>query len=506
MTRSSGKSGARRSGARGDAPGKKVGDTGITLQRADPRAGRAYLTIEIRLDVDRGTFHARHDGQWYEAKTKDALIEQIRNAAQRTVDVQWQRYLVVDYEAEARPLEGDSGRPRDHGEYETLSIEEDRSSLAPDPSAPSWALQSVQRVVTSIGLTWCLCEFSTPYPRVEDGKIVRMRREIKSHPLRDADRQIQSDEHGEEVATHEEWTSDPKEQDDDQLPVGAVPWSPAREQVLRDVLAALGALDARMAQLFRGDAEAVARRIDDVAARGQPILAAPSADRDGDDPIRDLAPTGSALDSDDLPPNADEPASARRGDPIRLAFLVEDDADKTFVETLVPRLFPDPPADASDLFLHVVVLGRRDALDRARDEAVRLSDAGYDGIFAIADANTTSINVIWDQQADLQRRVTDGLPRAHAFVAVSAMECWLLSDYLVNPERAANPLRALVRHAPDRSVTDLAASLRIEQARQRSPSLDALLARVESVVEEARERRRAPSPPTSPSAPKRARS
>ena len=252
------------------APGKKVGKLSVKLERKT-RSGYNYasLEVELRLDVRDGTFHAEYEGTWYDARTKDELSAKIRQAAQKTIDVEWVRYLVIDYTAKAYPLDGDSWRPETRGHYETLSIDEDRATLTRDPQADKWSNRNRTRVVTSIDLHWCVCEFSTPYALPEDKKkTVRMRREV-NHQLDD------HDDDGRE--TYREVVGSPSEQDDDKLPSGAVPWTAEREAFLSEVLAALGKLDVRMVELFRGDPDQLSRRLDVAAQQGSArLLAAPS--------------------------------------------------------------------------------------------------------------------------------------------------------------------------------------------------------------------------------------
>jgi hypothetical protein len=253
-------------------PGKKVGTLRVKLERRTSRYDYASVEVELRLDVHDGTFHAEYEGTWYDARTKDELSAKIRQAVQKTIDVEWSRYLVVDYEAKAWPLDGDSGRPETSGHYETLSIDDDRALLARDPKADAWDRRSYARVVTSIGLHWQVCEFSTPYTLPEDKKkTVRMRREVDCQLTH-------RDDDGRE--TYREVVGAPSEQDDDKLPIGAVPWTAEREAFLREVLAALGKLDARMVELFRGDPDQLSRRLDVAVQQGSArLLVAPAPTR-----------------------------------------------------------------------------------------------------------------------------------------------------------------------------------------------------------------------------------
>ena len=238
-------------------PGKKVGKLRVKLDRAATRYKSLSIEVDLRLDVASGKFYALYEGQLYGGSTKDELADKVREAATKTIELEWTRYLVVDYEARAWPLEGDSGRPESSGSYESLSIDDDRAGLTtPDPDATRHHARFRPCVVTSIDLHWLVCEISDAYPLPEDkAKRVRMRREVDC-------KLIDRDDDGRE--TYEEVVGTMYEQDDDKLPRGAVPWTAEREALLREVLAALGKLDARMVELFRGDPDSLARQLDAV--------------------------------------------------------------------------------------------------------------------------------------------------------------------------------------------------------------------------------------------------
>lgn len=248
-------------------PGKKVGALHVRLKRMTSIHHRATIDVELRLDVGSGTFYATYEGQQYDAQTKDALADKIREAADKTIDVEWTRYMVVGYSAKAWPLDGDSGRPNNSGSYETLGLDDDRATLARDPKAERWDRRSETRVITGIDLHWEVCEMSTPYTLPENReKTVRMRREVDCQLIDRAD----------ESEGYREVVSAPSEQDDDSLPIGAVVWTAEREALLREILAALGKLDARMLELFSGDPDKLARQLDNAAQRDPGrLLAAP---------------------------------------------------------------------------------------------------------------------------------------------------------------------------------------------------------------------------------------
>lgn len=56
-------------------PGKKIGALEVKLDC------KKTVKVELRLEIDNGTFCARYEGTWYSAKTKDDLAEQIKTAA-----------------------------------------------------------------------------------------------------------------------------------------------------------------------------------------------------------------------------------------------------------------------------------------------------------------------------------------------------------------------------------------------------------------------------------------
>jgi hypothetical protein len=246
------------------APGKKVGKVAVKLDRQITRYRRAEISVELRLDSN-GVFHAKYESQWYEAATQSELTEKIRKAAERTIDLEWTRYLIVQYEATAWPEDGDTGRPESTGGYETLSLDDDRGKLARDPEAVKLSHRLRDRVITSIDLHWVICDFSQPYALPEDKRrTARMRRDI------DMQRVLPDEDDGD--CTYREVIGSPEEQGSDALPVGAVPWTAEREALLRDILKALGRLDARMVALFGGDPDRLARQLDAACANPTRLL------------------------------------------------------------------------------------------------------------------------------------------------------------------------------------------------------------------------------------------
>ncbi|HSX22398.1 MAG TPA: hypothetical protein VLE97_06435 [Gaiellaceae bacterium] len=239
-------------------PGKKIGTLKVTLDRKKTRYKWASVDVELRFEMKRGTFHAQYEGNWYEAKTQDELSDQIKAAATKALSIEWKRYIQIDYEAEGHPIEDPkSGRPAISGTYHTFEINEDRSKFGRgrDENEPF--------AICAVKLQWTICEISEPYALPEEPrKLVRARRPVS---IRD----YGSDRGTEQIGDQEEW-------EDDVLPPGTLLWTPEREAVLVEILAALGRLDAKLVDLFRGDENILAGKIDAAQADASRLLAAPA--------------------------------------------------------------------------------------------------------------------------------------------------------------------------------------------------------------------------------------
>lgn len=240
-------------------PGKKIGTLEVKLDRKKTRYKWASVDVELRFEMTRGTFHAQYEGNWYEAKTKDELTEQIKAAATKALSIEWKRYIQIDYEAEGHPLEdAKSGRPAISGQYHTFEIDHDRGKFGRghdenDPFA-----------ICGLKLQWTICEISEPYPLPEEPrKMVRAKREVSVWGWG-------ADAGTEKIGEPEEW-------EDDALPPGTLLWTPEREAVLVEILAAMARLDAKLVDLFRGDAAALAGKIDAAITDASRLLAAPAA-------------------------------------------------------------------------------------------------------------------------------------------------------------------------------------------------------------------------------------
>lgn len=165
--------------------------------------------------------------------------------------------------------------------------------------------------------------------------------------------------------------------------------------------------------------------------------------------------------------------------PIKLAFFVEDDTDKDFVETLVPRIL-GPSAR-----VRVVRVGGKAAFSSTFFEAAQFLEAGYASVFLLVDADTeipTEIDLQKQRLVDVFRRY--GLEdRVRICMAVPMLEAWLLAAYREDPERSTHPKRDLARFVGTDSsegIRTLTAELKIDVARRRAKSFDEFVTDLEA--------------------------
>ena len=242
------------------SPGKKIGTLEVKLDRKKTRYKWASIDVELRFEIATGTFHAQYEGNWHAAKTKDDLSEKIKVAATKSLSIEWKRYIQIDYEAKGWPIEDEKGRrPATSGQYHTYDLDDDRTKFDRIDRK-----EGKKHAICAIELHWNICEISEPYHLPEDpNKRVRARRDV--------------DIWGWGPDTGKEKIGEPQEWENDVLPKGTLPWTPEREAVLAEIVTALGKLDARLLEMFTGDAEALAGKID-AAAQTDPsrLLSAPA--------------------------------------------------------------------------------------------------------------------------------------------------------------------------------------------------------------------------------------
>lgn len=228
-------------------PGKKLGMLEVQLDRKKDRYTHVTVDVELRFEISNGTFHAQYEGNWFHSKTKDDLAAQIKAIATKTLSVEWKRYIEIDYAAKGWPIEDPkSGRPANQGQCCDYGLDDDRKKPFDDSEGPP--------AICAISLQWSLCEISEPYTLPENPKKrVRARRDVRVWDWLKG------------TAEAVERLGDPNEWDDDVLPTGLLLWTPEREAILVEIIAALGRLDARLVGLFSGDAAKLAGKLDELA-------------------------------------------------------------------------------------------------------------------------------------------------------------------------------------------------------------------------------------------------
>lgn len=166
---------------------------------------------------------------------------------------------------------------------------------------------------------------------------------------------------------------------------------------------------------------------------------------------------------------------------LKLAFFVEGNTDKDFIEALVPRIL-GPTAQ-----VRVVRVGGKAAFSSTFSEAAQFLEAGYVSVFVIVDADTeipSEIELQKQRLADVFRRY--GLDdRVRIYMAVPMIEAWLLAGHRENPEQSTHPKQDLARITggdTDEKIRTLAAQLPIDLARRRSKSFDEFIAGLETFL------------------------
>ncbi len=165
--------------------------------------------------------------------------------------------------------------------------------------------------------------------------------------------------------------------------------------------------------------------------------------------------------------------------PVKLAFFVEGDTAKAFVEGLVPRVL------GPSVHLRVVRVGGKAAFSTTFLEAAQFLQAGYASIFLIVDADTEIPDKIELQKQRLEEvfRRYEMEDRVQIYMAVPMLEAWLLAAHREAPEQSPDPRRDLARLAGEKAdVRSLAAKLPIDVARRRSRSFDELVTGLEALA------------------------
>jgi hypothetical protein len=213
----------------GRAP-KKIGaivcETGMS-------SGYRSQRVSFVLRLDGADFIAEHGDVWYVSKSREALTAKMDEVARVAVDVRFARYIELDYSAQAKPVDSWRSSWRE----EDLDINESRKR------------GKARREIHGIKLQWKLVEYSNAFTLPGDDHEERFMK-------RDVDEKGHAEESSQTTVT--------------KLPPGLIHYTKAREDLLRSIIEALGEIDAKLVELFRGAPEEVAARLD--AKAGAPLL------------------------------------------------------------------------------------------------------------------------------------------------------------------------------------------------------------------------------------------
>lgn len=196
--------------------GEIVAETGLSGGRA-PKA-----TFVLRLDSATGEFIAEHGDTLYVSLTREALQAKMNEVAKAVAAIEWTRYLVIEYVATASPQ--DSWRSRD----EELSPRERRKKGT---------------TIYGVRLTWEIKDFS--------GEIAIPGQDAV-HMVRNVDDKGKPSDAQTTV---------------DSVPANAIVFTEGRLALLKAIADTFTKIDAKLVDLFRGDAESVAAQMDAFAGK-----------------------------------------------------------------------------------------------------------------------------------------------------------------------------------------------------------------------------------------------
>lgn len=181
----------------------------------------ATASFVLRLDSTSGEFIAEHGDMWYISKSRDALQAKMDQVARVTFDLEWTRYLKVDYEAVV-PYRDDW---HSSSSETTFAVDDKRD----------------KRPIYGVKLKWEVVEYSNP---------------IKL-PGNDDDRYMFRE-------VDEDGNASNQQESKKELPAGLVIYTKERERVLEQIRAGFASIDKKMVELLGGSQDEVAKQLDSV--------------------------------------------------------------------------------------------------------------------------------------------------------------------------------------------------------------------------------------------------
>jgi len=203
--------------------GEMVCDTGVKTGYST-----AHVSFVLRLDSMSGEFIAEHGDTWYVSKSRDALKARMDLVAKITLDLKWTRYIEIEYAAQRHREDDDRWGYGDRDmDINTPRKKRDR--------------------IYQLSLKWSVVEYSQAIdlPGDKDGKRYMKRAVEDGQP-----------------STIEE--------SERKMPDGLVPYTEEREALLKAIVGTFKSIDAKLVELFRGEPDDVAKKLD--VANGKPLL------------------------------------------------------------------------------------------------------------------------------------------------------------------------------------------------------------------------------------------
>jgi len=219
-------------------PGRKAGKLSFGIRNGDA------AHVDMRIDAKAGKFIAVLGNVYYAADSKDELKKHVRAVVEAQLQIEWTRYIEVEYEAQGV------------GEWSA------RSTLDQKREEPTIDEDGQMRGPCCINLQWEVYDYSQMIRPPGYAEPRRKRRRVYSD----------FDVHGPDGSYHtEEWLHDSK------MPPNVIPYTAARLRALVEVQLAIARADYRIWELLRGGAERMAQQLDGVAALCAPpvVLAFP---------------------------------------------------------------------------------------------------------------------------------------------------------------------------------------------------------------------------------------
>ncbi|MEM9459234.1 MAG: DUF4276 family protein [Myxococcota bacterium] len=172
--------------------------------------------------------------------------------------------------------------------------------------------------------------------------------------------------------------------------------------------------------------------------------------------------------------------------PERIAFVVEGDADRDVAETLAKRVWAALPER-----FHTVRLGGRAAIPWLWNTVLTLlEEKDYEHVVVLLDADTIDGDEAYRRVAELEAELSKrqiAKESVSILLAVPELEAWLLAETEENPE-VLDAKQRLQQRMPKHqgkvspnTLANLARTLNLPRARERSPSLNSFLAVLESL-------------------------